>query len=258
MSTELTLQEVLDSKIYVKDTSGLVFRTPNEYISPFIDVVSKITTDFKVTVVDGSINQNEEGDFNRAYSRVLVEAKLPAAYSYEGETDRDSLDSKIGFIYALDLQKPVVKVFTGKDVRACTNLTIFNADHLYSQELTGNVAGLYKKAQGYIDTFNSDLEEFLQTMQILTSKTYTGKDLDELNGRMIRQTLKTPKLGTTPILQGIKELYEPKSIYALKDKTTTGWNYYNAITEQLKKADITDKALKTVILSSLILEETKN
>jgi len=258
MATELTLQEVLESKIYVKDTSGMVFKSPSDYISPFIDTVSKLTTDFQVTAVDGSINQNDEGDYNRAFSRVLVEAKLPADFTYQGETDRDTLDSKIGFIYALDLQKPVVKVFAGKDVRACTNLTIFNADHLYSQELTGNVAGVYKKAQGYIDSFQADLEEFLSTMNILTSKSYSGRDLDELNGKMIRQALRTPKLGTTPILQGIKELYEPKSVYSLKDKATTGWNYYNAITEQLKKADITDRALKTIILSSLILEETKN
>jgi hypothetical protein len=258
MTNQLTLNEVLESKIFVNSSAGTIFKSPKDYIEPFIDSISGITSDFTVQAVDGSINANDELDFNKAFSRVLIEANLPKdKYSYLGNNDRDTLDSKIGFIYALDLGKPIMKVFAGKDVRACTNLTIFDAEHLYSQEMTGNINSIYKKATEYANNIEKDLEEFLKKMNILINSRYEGSKLDELNGRMIKAALKKPKLGTTPILSAIKDIYDPKSVYSIDkvDKSISGWTYYNAVTENLKKADIVDRSLKTVLLSEIILSQ---
>lgn len=253
MKKELTIQEVLNSKTYIKKNSAMKFSSPSEYINPFIDQLSHITTDFKCYGILGSVNMNEDGETNEAYSRILVEANMPAIYNIEGNNDKERLNSKVGFIYALDTQKPVIKTFSGKDVKACLNLTIFNAEHLFSQDLTGNSKLIYNMAKKYAEEMQETNEKFREEMQILINKTYAGSELNEFIGELLRKSLQSAKLGHTPIIQGVKELALSSSPYKLIDGTTTGWNLYNAITQHLESADIADRSQKTVILSSLFL-----
>ncbi len=256
----ISLEELYDSKIYIPQSEGISFKNPKEYVDPFVQAVSKLTDNFSVTVTDDVVNANEDGSTNVAYARVLVEARLPEQYSLIGRDDKTSLDSKIGLIYALNTNKPIMKTFAGKDVRACTNLTIFNADHLYSQEMTANIASVYKKAQSYGEQVEQELEEFRKSFEKLDTTIFTkGQQLDEVVGRMLRHAFKSPKLGHTVITQGVRELYDKNSTYALnKEGNTTAWNLYNAITSFIGKSEFTDKAQKTILLSNMMFEINNN
>lgn len=247
---QLTVEQLFDSKTYVRESGGFDFKHAREYVMPFVDKVKSRISDaeFDVTAVTGAINKDEESEIlNISYGRFLVTARLPVAY------DTEEASSKIGMIVALDNQKPVMKVFSGKDVKACMNLTIFNADHLYSQDITANIGSIYNKADDYAMKVGDELTDFIKKVDTLKAMSFKGETLHEIIGKLVEYSLRQPKLGQTPILAGVKELYETKSKYALKEGATTGWNLYNGITEAIKKADISDQALKTILLSRAFL-----
>lgn len=250
----ITLNEILDSKIYVKDNSAISFKSPKEYLSPFVDKVSKLTDDFRVSV-SGTIKNKNEGEetLNIAHGRVLLEAVLPG--SFDTNSEFGDTYGTIGFMYALDLQKPVIKVYSGRYARACTNLCVFGAERVFSQELTGNINKCFEVAEEYMDKAEKDLERTLEIIGFMKNETYKGDKLDEFTGHLLRRSLLNSKLGHTAIIQGTRDLYNDKSIYSLKDGETSGWNYYNSITEHIKKVDILDRANKTALLTELFIPE---
>lgn len=243
---ELTLDQLYEGKTFVRDSGGFDFKHYKEYVAPFVDKIQKRVSDatFEVTAVTGGTNKDEDTQkLNISYGRFLVTARMPKAY------DTEEAGSKIGMIVALDNQKPVMKVFSGKDVFACMNLTIFNADHLFTQDLTANIGSIYSKADDYAIKMGDELQVFRKQVDTLKALIFKGKDLDEIIGHLVRYSLRQPKLGTNPIMGGVKDLLDTKSRYALKEGGTDGWNLYNCVTENIKKADLSDQALKTVLLS---------
>lgn len=246
----LSLNDLYESKTYVRESGGFDFKHAKEYVAPFIEKITNRISDatFDITAVTGAINKDEDTQaLNVSYGRFLVTAHLPPAYETE------EAFSKIGMIVALDNQKPVMKVFSGKDVKACMNLTIFNADHLLTQDLTANIGSIYNKADDYAIKVGDELNDFRKKVELLKAMTFKGESLHEIIGKLIEYSLRQPKLGQTPILSGTKELYDTKSKYSLKEGAVSGWTYYNSITEAIKKADISDQALKTILLSRAFL-----
>ncbi len=242
----MELQDLLSSEIFVKEGSGVDFKSPREYINPFIDVVSKLTSDFNIEVSNNVTNKDSESlKEHTAYGRYRIEAKLPESFNVE-----DS-GSVIGMIIALDTQRPTFKCYSGKNVFACTNLTIFNANDVFTQE--NNIGAVYERVGNYIEHVDAGINRYAEIVRTLKDSTLEGNRLREMHGKLIEGALANPKLGHTVIIQAIKELKDRKSVYHAKDGISSMWNYYNAITEYIKKADILDRPSKTVILSELFL-----
>lgn len=245
---EITLNELKESKIFVKEDSSITFKNPKEYLEPFFESTAKFNPEYRVTIQNKVTNREDSGIDNTSYGRFMVEALLGNDY------DVQDCQSTIGFIVALDTQKPIMKTFSGKNVFACTNLTIFNAENVFSQELLGNTKSLYAKVTEYSDKMAEELEEFNKLVEALKNKTYSGSQLEKMTGKLLLESLKQPKLGHTVINQGTKELLDAKSRYRLSpDGSTSAWNYYNSITEFIKKADVLDRSTKTVLLSNIFL-----
>jgi hypothetical protein len=138
MAHQIELKELLESKAFVKEGSGYDFKLPEQYVNEFLDIAGNYTDKFLVTVNSPTENKNEDESINKAFPRFLVEAKMPEKFDVEEST------ATIGFMMALDTQKPIAKLYTGKKVTACMNLTIFNADNVYSAELVILVVYLRK------------------------------------------------------------------------------------------------------------------
>lgn len=246
----MEIQELLNSKIYVKENSSINFNSPKTYIEPFIEEVTKLTSNFRIEVSNKVTNLNEEDSLeNTAYGRYKIEAIMPSEY------DVQDSESTVGLIVALDNAKPVMKVFSGKNVKACINLTIFNPDYVYTQELMGNAKSVYTKTKEYVQEMVQSIEEYNKRVIQLKETIYTGNQLRELHGRLIEGGLKNSKLGHTVVVQAMRELMDSKSKYYAKNDSTTAWNYYNAITEYVKNADILDRPTKTLLLSDLFLRQ---
>lgn len=244
----MELQELLSSKVFLKENSLINFESPSKYVEPFLEKVSALTDRITVEVSGRVANADEETHKeNIAYGRYKVEAVLPVDYRVH------EAEGVIGLIVALDNSKPIMKVYTGKNVMACLNLSIFNANNVFAQEMTGNVTSLYNKVGEYVRDVAKDTEEFNKIVIDMKNTNYSGLKLQEMTGRLLEKSIKNPKLGHTVIIQGFRELLNSKSVYYAKNGETTAWNYYNSITEFIKNSDVLDRSTKTIALSDIFL-----
>lgn len=243
---DLAINDVLGSKIYVKEGSAVGFKAPTEYIGDFVKTGAN--GDWRVKVADPVVNEETTGARNIAYPRVMVEAQL-------GELI-PGFEAVVGMVYALDLQKPVIKCYSGFNVISCINLSIFNTDNVFQQELLGDFEKVKDVARNYITEKEKDVLDFAQKFDKLESSYLTEPQLNELLGRMLRQSRKT-RLGTTPILGAAKLLDDNASKYYIRPDgkfSCSKFNLYNAVTQVLTNSnDIVDRPNKTIQLAKLIM-----
>ena len=128
---EITIDQLLRGKATrIKDKE---YFTTEQYVTPFLERMAKFTDDFIIQAKPADqISLTPNGDVNFEdiiYNRVNIEAVLPDEYCFEGHKQ------VVGFVYALDTRKPVVKEYMGGLRTACLNLCTFNPSALYVQEL---------------------------------------------------------------------------------------------------------------------------
>jgi hypothetical protein len=243
----IELDELLKSKIYVPENRGVNFDSPRRYVEPFLEkfkAVSGVTYDVQVS---GAVENMEENEtLNSAYARVLVEAKLPQ------EFDAYEHSSVIGMVYALDIIKPNLRVYSGEDAWACLNLCIFGAQNVFSVDLTAGISPAYERASDYVIKVSEQLAKFQKTYERMNDVVYKGTQIDQALGYLLRESYANKSIGTNAVLSALKDLESSKSRYAIKDGTTTQWNMYSAITQYITdKVDIKEKAEKTQMVSNL-------
>ena len=128
---EITIDQLLRGKATrIKDKE---YFTTEQYVTPFLERMAKFTDDFIIQAKPADqISLTPNGDVNFEdiiYNRVNIEAVLPDEYCFEGHKQ------VVGFVYALDTRKPVVKEYMGGLRTACLNLCTFNPAALSVQEL---------------------------------------------------------------------------------------------------------------------------
>lgn len=245
MIKDLSIEDVMSSKIYVKEGSAVGFRSPREYLGDF---VKEGDGTWRVKVADPVVNEEITGARNIAYPRVMVEAQLGELIPH--------FEAVVGMVYALDLQKPVIKCYSGFNVRSCINLSIFNTDNMFQQELLGDYEKVISMARKYFLEKEKDVIDFKTRFTKLQESFLTEPQLNELLGRMLRESSRT-RLGTTPILGAAKLLDDNTSTYYVRPDgkfTCNKFNVYNAVTQILTNSnDIIDKPNKTIALTKLLL-----
>lgn len=247
MDQVLTIDDVLKSKVYVNEKGGVNFHSPRQYIEPFLEKFKSINgVQFEAKVSGSVVNKEEDDTINAAYSRIGVKVTLPEGYRI------NSHNSVIGMVYALDTVKPIMKVYSGEDADACLNLAIFGAQYFHSVEILAGTANIYERAGMYIEGVEKQLAEFQKIYEQLNDRQYKGKEIDEIMGHLLRSCYNNKLIGTNPVLSALKDLENPKSVYAIKENNTSAWNIYSAMTQYITdKVDIAEKPTKTVMVSNL-------
>lgn len=241
-----SLDEVLTSKRYVSD-ANVSFPSPKEYIDPFTEIFSD-AKEFRVKTMSPVVNAEESGEENVAFARVMVEADYGVTIPGFNEI--------YGIVYALELAKPVIKAYSGYNVSACTNLTIFNADKIIQQDLTSNYQPVYNELRKFKADKEFEKVEFVNIHKQLSEISYTIEELNERIGFLLRNAQKT-KIGTNAVVGAARLLDDPSSAYYTGDKTNyhcTPFNLYDAVTYHISnKGEFIEKPNKTIQLSKLFL-----
>lgn len=247
---DINLDKVLNSKVYVHEKSQISFGSPRQYIEPFLEKFVNLGVNFRVDVSDRVANKETSGATNEAFGRVLIEAKFPTQFC------ANEHDSVIGMVYALDLQKPVIKIYSGQNAWACTNLAIFGGRYIHQVEILSGYQSVYDKGLEYVEGLTQQLARFQQLYQRMNDTVYEGDDINRIVGYLLRQGYANKQIGTTPVLSALKDLEEPKSRYAIRENKTSQWNLYSALTQYCTdRVDILEKASKTVQISNLFVSE---
>jgi hypothetical protein len=246
--SKLLLDDVLNSKIYIKDNVGIQFQSPASYIEPFLLSLNKLSPSYEIEVSGRVANKNStDTSINEAFARVKVEAKLPAEYNIHEH------DTVVGLVYALDIGKPVMKVYTGQNAWACTNLCIFRADQIHQIELMQGVSTIYDKTKTFSERITEQVRDFSERLTQMKERQYAGDEIDEVIGKLLRKSIESKgSVGTTPIVSAAQSLFDKSSVYGIKDNKTSEWNIYSALTQYLTdKADLLDRATKTLYVSNM-------
>ena len=247
---EIPLTELMESKTYIGDNTMIKFGSPQEYIEPFIEKFNAVPgTEFIVNVSGRSANKENDSDkINQAFGRVAVIAKMPQQYCIHDH------DTNIGITYALDIAKPVIKVYAGQNAWACTNLAIFGAKYVHSVDLMQNGPSVYPKIQEYLDSATEQLAKFQEIYERMNDRIFQGKEINEVIGYILRNASKDKGIGTTAVLSAVKDLDDTKSKYAIKEDKTSQWNIYAAITDYVtRKVDAFEKPSKTQLIGNLFV-----
>lgn len=253
---ELTIDQLLQGKATrIKDKE---YFTTEQYVVPFLERMSKFTNEFIIQAKPAdqiSLTQNGDVNFEDIiYNRVNIEAVLPNEYCYEGHKQ------VVGFVYALDTRKPVVKEYMGGLRTACLNLCTFNPAALSVQELTPEKAIDYNFLNyclELVDNMGLKLKQ-LANMEFTHEDMYNelGMQVDRCINLKFHNNFGTVKLPESLPIEVYKNLfYNEKSPYFSKEGVVSGFDVYQAYTDIIcngKSKDLVNRFEKTLLVSSIM------
>lgn len=246
---ELTLEELLQGKgTIIKNKE--YFPTRN-YIEPFIDRMSAFTNNFICKAILAPQLAKEEN--NKIYNRVWVQAILPNEYAYENH------QQSVSILYALDKQKPIVKLFKNTLNMACLNMCVFSPEYLQVSEL--------EPEQPINFAFIKNVMEMTDNTQVmlkkLSSTVISRKDIFNELGHWVDRCIKekfktnfgTVKLAESTPIEAYKllSMKEDSGYYTQDDYN--GFDIYNAFTDIIcndKDKDIMNKYEKCLLVSKIL------
>lgn len=253
---ELSLDSLLKGKATkIKDKE---YFTTEQYVTPFLERMSKFTNEFIIQAKPADqISLTQNGDINFEdiiYNRVNIEAVLPNEYCFEGHKQ------VVGFVYALDTRKPIVKEYMGGLRTACLNLCTFNPAALYVQELEPERAinyGFLNTCLEMVDDMGAKLK-MLSDMDISRDQMYNelGMQIDRCINYKFHSDFGSVKLPESLPIEVYKNLfYNEKSDYYTEDTHVSGFNVYQAYTDIIcngKSKDLVNRFEKTLLVSRIL------
>jgi hypothetical protein len=251
---ELTLAELYEGKSTI--IKNKTYKATREYIEPFIDKMSKLTDDFRISVKLPDQITTDLNNPHLTYNRVLVQAVLPESYFCE-----DNHRQVIGMLYGLDVKTPICKFYKGGLNMACTNLTVFSPEFLNVQQIEENEALNYSVLKQLLER-EDNLKSYLNKL----NNTYLNRNdmLTEL-GKWVDYTLRNTynadygkiKIASSTPIDVYKNLILDSSskYYCAPGSEIDLFTVYNAFTDIItndKDKDIMNKYEKICLVSNML------
>ena len=255
---EITISKLLEGKCTVIKENE--YFSSKDYVNPFIELMKKFTNDFSVQVQLPSQLTITDSKEDITYNKVWVQAIMPQ------KCDKCGYAETYNLVYALDVRKPVYKIFKAYKDRKTSNLYVFNDLWLNTYEL--------KPKQNFIefDKVIKDLMELTDDSEIrfnklkkemLSSETEDRqRKLGELieNSMLFETTNKGGKVKIAPamVLKAYQNVYLDSSSrnYISDTEECSMFNYIDAfsslITEDTK--DIVNQFEKNKLVYDMFTE----
>lgn len=252
VNSEFTLEDLYRGKETILKNKE--YYATKYYVEPFIERMSKFTDDFRVDARIPDQMTKTKNIQDITFNRVLVQAVLPPAYRI------DDHDEVIGFLYGIDVRKPVVKIYRGYLNSACTNLTVFNPRWMNIQELIPGEPIIFNS----INELMSMQNDFTIMLDRLKATFVDRRERKTLLGGWVDYALREHqdygfgkvKIAVSTATDAYKSLFiDSDSEYYIPDGMDP--NYYdlmNAFTQIVTddKKDIMNKFEKTMIINKML------
>lgn len=229
---EIMHPEILESKIFSNE-KNFNFLSPRQFFEPLICGETSI-----FLASDEVKNINEDMSENISYKKIMLRN--------EWKVD-DDLTYSINISYSLGIGKPIYKLFSGFNVRVCSNGVIFRADQIKTYFLDFLRDSEKLNHEKLIEDFNNlnkmkseNMERDMETIEKLKSIYLPYSSVKNLNGVLLHETIKNKLLhGSQCILSGIQLIEDKSSKFYIDDtKEISLWNYYNCLTTQINKMEL--------------------
>jgi hypothetical protein len=235
---------ILNSKRWV--TGNVQYPSPIEIFTPMYDLLKSTGGELAVAGEDEVKNAEANGNENISYGRM----KLTAKYKIDTE-----LFYELGFMVALNLAHPKLKIYRGAVTSACLNLNVFGSDDVVKFEIANGFN--MEIAQGYIASVVNKIKQAAERVKEMKAVLIPQDKLERIIGKMTLETIedKLPH-GVTVITQAAGMFVDKNNKYFAGQDNFNAWLLYNALTENNNKKsafDIPEKSLSTYELVSSVL-----
>lgn len=224
------------------------------YVEPFIERMSKITDDFRIQVkMPDQMTRDRDGN-DITFNRVLVQAVLPPEHCI------DDHEEVIGFLYGIDVKKPVAKIYRGYLNKACTNLTVFNPQWINTQQIEPGEPISYNGVKSLLEETN----DFAAKLKTLKSTFLDRSKQREYLGDWVHESLlnnvdygfgKVKLASSTPIKAYQNLFIDSDSEYFLPEGCDPSlFDVYNSFTQIITddEKDLMNKFEKTMLINKLL------
>lgn len=255
---EIDINQLMSGK--ATRIKGKDYFSTEQYVTPFLEKMSKYTDDFRVQVkLPEQISITKKEDLNledTIFNRVWIQAVLKDNIGFENHV------RVVGLVYGLDTRKPVSKLYTGGLNCACTNLCIFNPSDLTIQELDPETPIDYRTVEPMIER-ELDVVKWLKKLSNIEVP-YNEVKINEALGRWVRNSLNISwssscgrvKLAASTAIDAYKLLYEKREspYYVAPGLSTTMFNIYNAWTQLITddNKDVINHPDKTLLVKQIL------
>jgi len=250
--SEVTIQDLLKGRSTI--IKNREFYPTKTYVEPFLERMSAFTDDFSVQVKLPDQMTMENGTEDITYNRVLIQAKLKPEHTI------DSHDEVIGFLYGIDVRKPVVKMYRGYLNQACTNLCVFNPQWINIQELVPGdpinfspIKHLMESTNDFAITLDRMKKEYIDRNE---RKRFLGEWVDHSLREGENYGFGKVKIAVSTPIDAYKSLFinEDSDYYIPEGYDPTLFDVHNAFTQIITndKKDIMNKFEKTMIINRLL------
>lgn len=249
---DISISELLKGKPTIIKNKEF-FQTKN-YVEPFLERMAAFTDDFRIQVkVPDQMTGNREAT-DLTYNRVLIQAVMPEQHTV------DSHDEVIGFLYGLDVKKPVVKMYRGYLNQACTNLTVFNPQWIEVQDLVPGDPINYNSIKNLME----QTSDFALQMKKLKDATLNRNLRKQYLGEWVDYSLRESqdygfgkvKIAVSTPIDAYKQLFidSDSQYYIPEGIDPSMYDVYNAFTQIITddKKDLMNKFEKTMIINRLL------
>lgn len=248
----IIIQDLLKGKeTIIKNKS---FSSTKFYVEPFLERMSKFTSDFRVKVILPDQITKTKNSEDITYNRVLIEAVLPEKHTI------DRHDEVIGFVYGIDVKKPVAKLYRGYLNQSCTNLCVFNPAWINIQEIVPGdplnfnpIDGLLSAQNDFITTINKMKSTYIDRN---SRKNYLGEWVDYSLRVAEDYGYGKVKIAVSTAVDAYKNLFiDYDSPYFIPEGIDPSlFTVHNAFTQIITddKKDILNKFEKTMLINKLL------
>jgi len=254
METTTNIQEILTSQRIVKGANqDIQFPAPDELLNPILEIFSKFIEPNEIT-----------GFATHPESIGTKDDEILTAYGRAGVIQKIVIDEKltynVGYLYALDLGKPVLKIFSGINVNICSNMCIFNATNFDKYELMSvGKSGAIEKIKNFMERRNEDCQKALQIVNVLKNLQFNEEETQKLLGDFLISFQVVKNYAGVNCITNAAKLLKTKGGIYYYEGVTSGWNIYNAITHYFgEKSHIIDHPEKVFFVYEKFIEHCKN
>lgn len=256
---EITIEKLFEGKsTVIKDNEYL---TTKEYVSPFVELMKKFTTDFSVQVQLPSQLTITDSEKDITYNRVWVQAVL--------KENKYDFAETINLVYALDVKKPIYKLFKAYKDKKTGNLFAFNSQWINVYELKPGTAFIdfepvVKYLLGLTDN-SDDIFGKLNSCILKSEKEYRQRELGKLIERSMLFEIENKggkiKIAPQVVLKAYQNVYmNSSSRNYVGSGESTMFNYLDAfsslITEDNK--DIVNRFEKNLLAYNMFTKTEEN
>jgi hypothetical protein len=230
------------------------FPSAAEIVQPYLQNTEQYVQEYRIkawTSSETAIETQTQSDIDTVrehpiYTRVHIDGILHDEYQISN--DGDVHKQVISMLYAIDIQSPIAKVYTGYERSACLNTSIFNPRHITSKRFADmDFDSIFDMIPRFAEDSISLKAEYETAIYELHNTMFAGENLFNAIGRIGIRTVKQPGLMTAytnmlKFLQSNQDVNGIKNIYFKKDWDTNGYSAYDLY--QAMTGTLSNKGMK--------------